>query len=269
VDEGAAARVHDRGAIERAARESEQRLFALAVAPWLTPTARVIEIGPGDGKWTVQLAPLVGELVVVDVDQAMLDRTRVRVDAAGMQNVSCVAGNGRDLAPLSSDRFDLVFGYDVFVHIALEDTVSYIGDIARVLREGGVAVLHHAVNDVPPAWDRIESDDEAYQYHSRAALDRMYGRFGLGIDSVWTDRCTAVVTARKPADSIVPRFEQALRLAASAADAGALHEAMRALTVVTGDLHDRVTTLVAALAATEPGPQRCATIQQIRRLVRG
>jgi ubiquinone/menaquinone biosynthesis C-methylase UbiE len=266
VDAGA---TDDRREPGRAAGDAEQRLFALAVAPWLTPAARVIEIGPGGGKWTVRLAPLVRELVVVDVDQAMLDRTRARVDAGEMKNVSFVNGTGRDLAPLPSDRFDLVFGYDVFVQIALEDTIAYLADIARVLRDGGVAVLHHAVNDVPPAWDRIESDDPRYHYHSRDALDRMYGRFGLRIDSVWTDRCTAVVTARKPADSAVPRLEQALRLAASAADEPALEEAARAITDVVGEVHDRATTLVTALSATAQGSERYEVIQQIRRLIRG
>jgi ubiquinone/menaquinone biosynthesis C-methylase UbiE len=265
--EPAAGRTDEDGR-EPVADASEHRLFALAVAPWLTPATRAVEIGPGGGKWTVRLAPLVAELVVVDVADIMIERTRARMQAAGLTNVSFVLGTGHDLAPLPSDRFDLVFGYDVFVHIPLEATVAYVGDIARVLREGGVAVLHHAVNDVGLAWDHIESHGP-YHFHSRDALDRMYGRFGLRIESVWTGDCTTVVTARKPADSVVPRLEQALRLAASAGDARALDEAARAITGIARDLTDRVTTLATALSATAPGPERYEVIQQIRRLVRG
>src|SRR5262245_25624141 len=98
----------------------EQRWFAMAVAPWLTPDARVVEIGPGSGKWTVRMAPLVRELVVVDVAEAMLDQTRARLQDGEIRNVSYVLGSGKDLRPLPSDRFDLVFGYDVFVQISLE-----------------------------------------------------------------------------------------------------------------------------------------------------
>lgn len=261
-----------------ATEEAEHRLFAIAVAPWLTPATRAVEIGPGGGKWTVRMAPLVGELVVVDLAEDMLDRTRARLRAAEITNVSFVLGSGRDLAPLPSGRFDLVFGYDVFVHIPLEDTVAYLGEIARVLRDDGVAIVHHAVNDVRPALDHIESrhspvpaSDAAppYHFHSRDALDRMYSRFGFRIDSVWTNACTTVVTARKPADSVVPRLEQALRLAATAGDERALDDAARAIADLGRDLHTRVTTLAATLSSTAPGPARYAVIQQIRRLVRG
>lgn len=268
-----------RGGPEPAEEAAEYRVFALAVAPWLTPKTRAIEIGPGGGKWTVRLAPLVGELAVVDVSPDMIERTRARLRAAEMNNVSFVVGGGRDLAPLASGTFDLVFGYDVFVRIPLEATIAYLGDIARVLRDDGVAVLHHAVNDVRPAWDHIESSGVgpaasdpahgAYHFHSRDALDRMYARVGLQIDSIWTDHCTTVVTARKPADSVVPRLEQALRVAAAAGDERALDDAARAITGVARDLTDRVTTLATALTATAPGPDRYEVIQQIRRLVRG
>src|SRR3954470_7038789 len=50
--------------------DAELRLFALAVSPWLTQAARVVEIGPGAGRWTLRIAPLVRELVVVDVAEA-------------------------------------------------------------------------------------------------------------------------------------------------------------------------------------------------------
>jgi ubiquinone/menaquinone biosynthesis C-methylase UbiE len=256
---------------------AEQRLFALAVAPSLTQDARVVEIGPGVGKWTVRIAPLVREVVVVDVSEAMLERTHARVQAAGMRNVSFTLGSGRDLEQLQSERFDLVFGYDVFVHVSLEDTVGYLGEIARVLRDGGLSVLHHAVNDVRTAWDRIEAQPaperaadhlRGYHYHSRDALDRMYGRFGLRIESLWTDACTTVVSARRPVDSVVPKLEQALRLA-SASDEQTVDAAIAALQAVGRDLTDRLEPLAAALAITRPGTERFDIIQRIRRLVRG
>src|SRR5262245_20963955 len=83
---------------------AEQRLFAHSVAPWLTQEASVIEIGPGAGKWTLHIAPLVRELVVVDVSGTMLERTQTRLQAAGMRNVSFVHGSGPDLQQLPAER---------------------------------------------------------------------------------------------------------------------------------------------------------------------
>src|SRR5689334_4008557 len=92
---------------------AEQRLFAHAVAPWLTPDARVVEIGPAAGKWTVRIAPLVSELVVVDGSETALQRTHARVEGAGFQNVSFVLDSGRGLQ-LPSEHFDVVFSCDAF-----------------------------------------------------------------------------------------------------------------------------------------------------------
>ena len=39
---------------------------------------------------------------------------------------------------------DAVWSFDVFVHVAPLDQVGYLGEIARVLRPGGVAAIHHA-----------------------------------------------------------------------------------------------------------------------------
>jgi ubiquinone/menaquinone biosynthesis C-methylase UbiE len=261
-----------------AERVWERRVFAHAVEPYLGPTSRVLEIGCGGGKWTVRLASRAAHLTVFDVAEAMLTRTRVRVEREGLANVAFVLGNGRDMRPVPDDGLDVVFSYDVFVHIALEDTVAYLGEIARVLRDGGVAILHHAVNDTRPAWDRIETHNDWYRdghtlgqyyYHSRDALDRMYSRAGLQIESIWIDYCTAVIVARKPADSIVPRLERALRDAASADDDRALEAASHAIAAAGREVADRFALLAPQLRATPHGPQRYALIQQIRRLVRG
>jgi len=256
--------------------DAEHRLFAMSVAPRLTPATRAVEIGPGAGRWTVQLAPLVRDLVVVDVAPEMIDRTRTRTRAAEMTNVAFVLGSGGDLAPIGTGSVDFVFAYDVFVWIPLEPTVAYLADIARVLRDDGIAVIQHAVNDVRPAWERLDAGsggapaaagDGAYCYHSRDALDRMYARFGLRIESVWTEHDTAVITARKPADSIVPRLEQILRQAAAPGEeAGG--RAAGELAGLAEDLRDRVAALAARLALSAEA-ERAQVIQQIRRLIRG
>ena len=100
-----------------AQRAREQQLFAQIAGPRLTPQTRVLEIGPGGGKWTVRLAPVAGHVTVFDVADGMLDRTRRRCEEEGLENVSFQLGNGVNLAPLADGSHDVVFSYDVFVHI--------------------------------------------------------------------------------------------------------------------------------------------------------
>jgi ubiquinone/menaquinone biosynthesis C-methylase UbiE len=260
------------------ARHWERRLLTQAAEPWLSPRTRLLEIGPGGGKWTVRLAPKVGAVTAFDVADAMLDRTKQRCESEGLTNVSFVLGNGRDLTPLADESHDLVWSYDVFVHIALEDTVAYLLEIARVLREGGVAVIHHAVNDNADAWDRIESHNDWYRqghtlgqyyYHSRDALVRMYSRAGLRVKTMWSDYCTVVVTAEKPYDSVAPDLERALRLMATAATDDDMAAAVYAVEAVGRDIEHRLAMLVVDAQKSRPGQSRHAAIQRIRRLIRG
>jgi ubiquinone/menaquinone biosynthesis C-methylase UbiE len=260
-------------------RHWERRLFGFAVEPYLAPSLHALEIGPGGGKWTVRLAPRVQHLTVFDVADAMLARTRERVESEGLGNVSFVHGGCADLGAIADQSVDLVFSYDVFVHIALEDTVAYVAEISRVLRNGGVAIIHHAVNDLPPAWDRIESHNAWYRnrvntlgqyyYQSRGALEALYDRFGLRIESAWTAYCTTLLTARRPSDSVVPRLERALGRAGSAEDEGELLSAAEEILAGGRELSDRLEDLVRLLHVSKPGAARFELVQRIRRLVRG
>jgi hypothetical protein len=83
------------------------------------------------------------------------------------------------------------------------------------------------------------------------------------------DYCTTVVTAEKPADSVGPRLERALRLAAEADSETALVQAVEHVAAVGRDVADRLPAVLNALAASQPGRTRYAAIQQVRRLLRG
>ncbi len=259
-----------------AERRHENRVFAIA-EPWLRPTSRVLEIGPGGGKWTVRIAPCVSELVVFDVADSMLARTRARCERHGLDNVACELGDGTGIFGAADETMDVVFSYDVFVHIALEDTVQYVTEMARVLRPGGVAIVHHAVNETAPAWDRIEAHNDWYRagatlgqyyYHSVHALHRMYERAGFIVLQTSIEYCTAILTVQRPAASTAPRIEQALRRAVLAGDAPALDRASADLRAIADASRARLETLLSELAGTSPGQHRYAAVQRIRRLLR-
>lgn len=265
-DDGTAERLHER------------RIMGL-VEPWLRPETRALEIGPGGGKWTVRLAPRVGSLAVFDVSDAMLARTRTRCAAERLANTQFVLGDGNGLNGVADESIDVVFSYDVFVHIALEDTVAYIDELARVLVPGGVALIHHAIAEPPASWNRIESHNDWYRdrahtlgqyyYHSREGLRRAYERAGLELIESWDSYCTVVFTVRKQADSVVPRMERALRRAAVATTPEELRAATDALTGALDEARAQMAPMIAALDGTKPGLGRYAILQRLRRLMRG
>jgi len=102
----------------------------------------VLEIGPGGGRWSVVLAPRAKRLVLVDVAQRVLDLSRERLGP--LDTVSYVLSSGADLPGVDDGSVDAIWSFDVFVHVAPLDQARYLGEIARVLRPGGVAAIHHA-----------------------------------------------------------------------------------------------------------------------------
>jgi SAM-dependent methyltransferase len=102
----------------------------------------VLEIGPGAGRWSVALAARAASLTLVDVSPQALARARDRLGQAS--HVRYVQGAGCDLPGVPDSSIDAVWSFDVFVHVAPLDLAGYLAEIARVLRPGGVAVIHHA-----------------------------------------------------------------------------------------------------------------------------
>ena len=58
--------------------------------------------------------------------------------------MSYVRSSGSDLPGVADASIDAVWSFDVFVHVAPLDQAGYLTEIARVLRPGGIAAIHHA-----------------------------------------------------------------------------------------------------------------------------
>jgi ubiquinone/menaquinone biosynthesis C-methylase UbiE len=110
--------------------------------PTIPAGGTVLEIGPGGGRWSVLLQPRSERLVLVDVAQRPLDLVAERL--AGAENVEYVLTSGSALVGVADASVDAVWSFDVFVHVAPVDQAGYLSEIARVLRSGGVAAIHHA-----------------------------------------------------------------------------------------------------------------------------
>ena len=120
----------------------KQALVDEVLLPTIPAGGTVVEIGPGGGRWSVLLAPRSERLVLVDVAQRPLDLVAERLRDAG--NVEYVLTDGSAVADVADASVDAVWSFDVFVHIAPGDQAGYLAEIARVLRPGGIAAIHHA-----------------------------------------------------------------------------------------------------------------------------
>ena len=102
----------------------------------------ILEIGPGAGRWSEVLSPCAERLVLVDVTPRALELTKERLGDDA--KVEYILSDGAAFPDVEDASVDFVWSFDVFVHIAPLDVASYIAEVARVLRPGGTAVIHHS-----------------------------------------------------------------------------------------------------------------------------
>jgi methionine biosynthesis protein MetW len=115
---------------ERANVENMRR----AVARFGPSGGRLIDLGCGDGKTTVELASAAGARAVVGVE-----RHPASAAAARSLGVDVVDADLDRRLPFSDASFDVVVSNQVIEH--LSDTDLFVAEMLRVLAAGGVAVV--------------------------------------------------------------------------------------------------------------------------------
>jgi ubiquinone/menaquinone biosynthesis C-methylase UbiE len=262
-------------------RKRDAFYFMAYVERWVRPDMTVLEVGPGGGKWTVRIAPKAKRVIVLDVAEEMLKRTKVRCDSVGLKNVEYLLANGKDFQPIAEETIDFFFSYDVFVHIALEDTWPYAQEIARVLKPGGLGACHYAINSVSEAWERIEQQNDWFRggkhslgqfyYFSPETLRRMYERCGLRVveqhQEAW--HCTCVF--ERPVSNVVPQLEQFLRrlMNPDANNRAVRAEIITALRRLPNELEQKLGSLLGRAEKEDDAQKRALYAAEIRRVWRG
>jgi SAM-dependent methyltransferase len=111
------------------------------------PGERVLEIGPGTGYYSLDLARWLlpgGALELFDIQQEFLDHTMRRVGEHGLANVTATLGDATAL-PHADDSVDAVILTAVLGEIPDQDAA--LREIARVLRPGGRLIVGELVGD--------------------------------------------------------------------------------------------------------------------------
>ena len=102
----------------------------------------ILEVGPGGGRWTEILQKRARHLTLVDLSDRCIEVCKQRF--CDCENMTFVVNHGMDLPGIADGTIDVIWAFDVFVHITPADTVAYMEEFARVLRSGGRVIIHHA-----------------------------------------------------------------------------------------------------------------------------
>lgn len=102
---------------------------------------KILEIAPGHGRMTQFLSILASELLVVDLNETCIKKTKEKL---GHHVLAYFVNNGNDLPKVRDNSQDLVFSFDSFVHMHKNVINDYLGEIYRVLKPGGKGFIHHS-----------------------------------------------------------------------------------------------------------------------------
>jgi ubiquinone/menaquinone biosynthesis C-methylase UbiE len=110
----------------------------------LTPDSRVLDLGGGPGRYTIELAKLGHRVVLADLSPALLDQARARIASCDERDrvESIDEVSAEDLSGYSDGSFDAVLAFGPFYHLIAESERSRAArEIARVLTHGGLAFV--------------------------------------------------------------------------------------------------------------------------------
>ena len=88
----------------------------------------VLEIGPGNGTYTIgaaQQVGLTGKIITIDIQPKLIEKLNKRIEIEGIQNIEARVANVYDL-PFDDSNFDL---------ITMITVINEIPDIPQALRE--------------------------------------------------------------------------------------------------------------------------------------
>ncbi|MGB3333516.1 MAG: methyltransferase domain-containing protein [Mycobacterium sp.] len=108
---------------------------------------RVLEIGPGPGIFSIEIARRLttGHLDLFDVQPQMLDKVKQKVEAAGCRNVQFHSGDASDGLPFPDNTFDLAFLASVLGEVP--DKAACAVSLQHVIKPGGRLIFQEIFLD--------------------------------------------------------------------------------------------------------------------------
>ncbi|MDQ6686332.1 MAG: class I SAM-dependent methyltransferase [Actinomycetota bacterium] len=118
----------------------EEIRSAVLAAAFLSGGERVLDLGAGSGFLSLAIAPHVGEIVAVDISDAMLDRLQADAHDAGLVNVEVQVA---DLAVLNcpANSVDVIVSNYALHHLTDVDKSALVARAHEWLRPGGRIII--------------------------------------------------------------------------------------------------------------------------------
>lgn len=141
--------------IDNPLRRKIQPPSETAIRHGIKPGMTVLEVGPGNGAYTVAAARRVGargRVVTIDIEPKMIARVEGRAQAEGIKNIEARVANVHDLA-FEDETFDVIYMIAVIGEIPAPEKA--MKEFYRVLSPSGALVFSELLFD--PDYPRAQT----------------------------------------------------------------------------------------------------------------
>jgi ubiquinone/menaquinone biosynthesis C-methylase UbiE len=134
-------------AIDNPLRRRIQPPTEMPLRHGIEPGMTVLEVGPGNGRYTVETARVVGpsgKVIAVDIEPKMIERVSRRAQEEGVTNLEAKTASVYDL-PFPDATFDAVSMIAVISEIP--DPQRALSEFYRVLKPAGILAFSELITD--------------------------------------------------------------------------------------------------------------------------
>ncbi|MEO1128695.1 MAG: methyltransferase domain-containing protein [Planctomycetota bacterium] len=156
----------------------------------------ICEIGPGAGLWTAELIEHADRYHAVDFSARLLHEVIEHRFHGSLSKLHLHHDTRAQLAEIEDGSVDLVFSFDVFVHLKPDLVHQFLAAIKRVLRPDGNALLHFR------EWNEAEiirwhehfapsfiGEGTMMHYNTMESLAASAAHIGLRVERIEEDLC--------------------------------------------------------------------------------
>ncbi len=106
------------------------------------PTPHILEIAPGNGRWTQFLLQHCDRLSIVDLAEKCINDCREYFK--DFNHIEYHVNDGKSLEMIEKDSVDFVFSYDSMVHVEADVIEAYLVQLSKIMKPEGVGFIHHS-----------------------------------------------------------------------------------------------------------------------------
>lgn len=136
----------EEGRLMRKSRMPEFLTTMKYIEKYLTPGAKIIEIGAGTGRYSLTLAEMGYDVTAVELVPHNIEIMKKKVKAN--HNIKIFEGNACDMSVFESDTYDIVLLLGPMYHLFTdEDKHKALGEAIRLAKTDGVIYASYCNND--------------------------------------------------------------------------------------------------------------------------